>query len=109
VRLRPGEKVNYVCPAIDVTMQSLQTKPGDTFVGVVLTGLGRDGAEGIRHIKSLGGLTLAQDEATSTIFGMPRAAMETGCVDYEGTPGAIQQKLIDLFAGAGRRRAVKSA
>lgn len=97
VRLLPGPKVNYVCPAIDVTMRSLKTNVSDRFVGVIMTGLGRDGAEGLRHMKRLGALTLVQDEETSTIFGMPSSALATGSVDYEGSPAAIRNKLIDVL------------
>jgi two-component system chemotaxis response regulator CheB len=95
VRLLNTRKVNYVCPAVDVTMKTLKKNVSDRYVGVVMTGLGRDGADGICHIKQLGGLTLVQNEVTSTIFGMPKAAIATGCVDYEGCPTAIRQKLID--------------
>jgi two-component system chemotaxis response regulator CheB len=103
VRLVGGEKVNYVCPAVDVTMLALEDRRGDQFVGVVLTGLGCDGAAGIRYMKSLGALTLVQDEATSTIYGMPGSAVETGCVDFEGPPGAIAGKIKGMFASQGER------
>lgn len=98
IRLVDGPKVNYVCPAIDVTMRSLQPLPGDRFVGVIMTGLGRDGARGLKHMKQeLAALTLIQDEATSTIFGMPASALATGAVDYEGSPAAIRNKLIETL------------
>jgi len=69
----------------------------DNTVGVILTGAGDDGAEGIKAIKDAEGITIAEDESTCMIFGMPKAAIETGCVD-EVVPlpeiaGAIIKKL----------------
>jgi two-component system, chemotaxis family, protein-glutamate methylesterase/glutaminase len=96
IRLAHGEKVNYVCPAVDVTMNSLAMELGASFVGVVMTGMGRDGADGVMHVKRIGGVTLAQDEATSSIFGMPKEAIETGCVDFVLPPDAIRRKIVDI-------------
>ena len=96
IRLQDGEKVNYVCPSADVTMKSLAWDLDVLFVGVVITGMGRDGADGIAHIKKIGGTTIAQDEKTSPIFGMPREAIRTGCVDFILQPDAIRRKLIEL-------------
>ena len=50
-------------------------------VGVLLTGMGRDGAKGMKAIKERGGITIAQNEETCVVFGMPKAAIEEGCVD----------------------------
>lgn len=101
LRLSPGEKVNYVCPSVDVTMKSLKREPGCFFIGVVVTGMGRDGAEGIKYIKKLGGTTIAQDEKTSAIFGMPKEAIQTGSVDFVLAPDAIREKLIELVGPEG--------
>lgn len=90
--LAPGPKVNYVCPAIDVTMQSLQRPPaGQALIGVILTGMGRDGAAGLAHMKALGALTLAQNEASCAIYGMPAEAVKLGCVDHVLPPQEIAQ------------------
>ena len=97
IQLRAGEKVNYVCPSVDVTMQSLEASPPVRTVGVVLTGMGRDGADGIVHIKRIHGITVAQDEKTSTIFGMPKEAIATGFVDYILPPEQIRDRLIRWF------------
>ncbi len=91
--LSEGEKVNYVCPSVDVTMLSLQKQTDIDYYGVILTGMGSDGMEGIQHIKDIGGKTIAQDESTSIIFGMPRMAIETGKVDFVLPAQEIPQKL----------------
>ncbi len=79
--LDDGKAVHGLRPAADVTFASLAQAYGPRVVGVVLTGMGRDGATGLAAIKVAGGRTVAQDKATSTVFGMPRAAAEMGVVD----------------------------
>jgi len=81
VKLSNDPPVNSVRPAVDVTMETAADVIDDPLVGVILTGMGNDGAEGIRRIKAVGGRTIAQDEATSAVYGMPQRAAETGCVD----------------------------
>ena len=81
VKLIKGPKVRGVCPSADVTMKSLAPLFGAQGMGVILTGMGTDGVEGLRAIKRHGGYTIAQDRATSLIYGMPKAAVEAGVVD----------------------------
>jgi two-component system chemotaxis response regulator CheB len=68
-------------PSVDVLFKSVAENYGSRSMGVILTGMGSDGAKGMQMIKEQGGITLAQDEATSTIFGMPKVAVEKGVVD----------------------------
>jgi two-component system chemotaxis response regulator CheB len=66
------------CPSVDVLMRSAARALGSAVAGVVLTGMGRDGADGIAAIRAAGGVTIAQDEDSSTVYGMPRAAADRG-------------------------------
>lgn len=95
--LYSGEKVNSVCPSIDVTMKTVVRPTTGRLAGVILTGMGCDGAEGIAHIKQVGGLTIAQDQKTSVIYGMPKAAAETGRIDFILPTERIADKLRELF------------
>lgn len=82
VLLNQEERVMFLRPAIDVTMESLPAVYGKNIIGVILTGMGRDGAKGMAKIKQAGGVTIAQDRATSTIYSMPKAVAEEGNADY---------------------------
>lgn len=97
--LEEGPRVNFVQPSADVAMKSL-LKPlkRGRIIGVILTGMGKDGAEGIRHIKALGGMTIAQDQESSAIYGMPKAASETGAVDFVFPLDKISRKLVELLS-----------
>lgn len=81
-------------PSADVLFQSLAREAGAHAVGVVLTGMGADGAHGLSELRAAGGRVLAQDQATSVVFGMPQAAMRSGAVDHvlplEEMAGAIR-------------------
>jgi two-component system chemotaxis response regulator CheB len=73
-------RINGYLPNIDITMESVAAFAGPLSIGAVLTGMGNDGAAGALAIKAAGGVVFAQDEATSTIFGMPNEAIKTGAV-----------------------------
>ncbi len=96
IRLCEGEKVNSVRPSIDVAMKSVIKIPKKTIAGVLLTGMGKDGAEGISHIKKIDGITITEDEDSCVIYAMPKAAIATGDVDFIMTPEEIRDKLIEL-------------
>jgi two-component system chemotaxis response regulator CheB len=81
VELTDEPPVNSSRPSVDVLMRSAAGTAEGPLVGALLTGMGRDGAAGIRAVHAADGHTIAQDEETSTIFGMPREAIETGAVD----------------------------
>ena len=95
IQLFDGERVNRVRPSIDVAMESLRSSE-DSLVGVILTGAGEDGANGISHIKKSGGYTITQDPLTSPVPTMPKTAFETGNVDIVLTPDEIREKLVEL-------------
>lgn len=81
VKLTEDPPVNSVRPAVDMTLSSAAEVIDDPLIGLILTGMGEDGAAGIKSIKAVGGRTIAQDEETSAVFGMPKRAIETGFVD----------------------------
>ncbi|HMJ14761.1 MAG TPA: chemotaxis response regulator protein-glutamate methylesterase [Polyangiaceae bacterium] len=97
VTLRDGPPVHGVKPAADVTLRSVAEVYGARSVGVVLTGMGRDGALGLAAIKAAGGRTAAQDRASSIVYGMPRAALELGVVEDVVTLDQIGSYLTQLI------------
>ena len=97
--LDDGEPVNNQKPAADVLFKCASEFYGEFLVSVVLTGMGCDGADGTRYVKQAGGITIAQDEASSMIYGMTQAAVETGCVDMVLSLDFIAQQLVFLTKG----------
>ena len=81
IALQPGVSPAIPCPSVDIMMQSVAKVFGKNTIGVILTGMGNDGVAGMNAIKDVKGITIAQDEETSLVFGMPRMAIESGCVD----------------------------
>jgi len=79
--LDDGPKVNYVRPAVDVLMNTVAPIYGPRTVGVILTGMGSDGAEGMKLIKRNGGKTVVQNEETCVVYGMPKAVVDLGAAD----------------------------
>ncbi|QSG03197.1 protein-glutamate methylesterase/protein-glutamine glutaminase [Natranaeroarchaeum sulfidigenes] len=98
VRLTDDDPVNGVRPSIDVTMESVAETVEQPVVGIALTGMGKDGAAGIRAIKDAGGTTIAQDEATSPVFGIPRQAIATGAVDHVLPAAGITDGVLDQLS-----------
>jgi two-component system chemotaxis response regulator CheB len=81
VSVREGPLVTRHRPSVDVLFRSAARSAGANAVGVIMTGMGDDGARGLEEMKNAGAVTLAQDEATSIVFGMPKEAIARGCVD----------------------------
>jgi two-component system chemotaxis response regulator CheB len=86
-----------VRPCVDNLFLSVAEAYGPKAVGVVLTGMGRDGAKGLKAMKTKQAVTLAQDEASSVVYGMPRAAFAAGCVDKVLDLGAIAPAIVELL------------
>ena len=95
IHLHPGPPVRGHRPAIDVTMQSAARIYGSKTCGVLLTGMGDDGAEGLWAIHGAGGRTFAQDEDSSVVWGMPGRAFQQGSVDEVAPPEQIARRLLD--------------
>lgn len=81
IRLTPEAPRDFTSPSIDQAMESAALACGKGVLGVLLTGMGNDGAQGMQSIKDAGGGTIAEDESTCVVYGMPKAAIESGCVD----------------------------
>ncbi len=102
IRLDQTPAISGLRPSADRTMESVAKVSGAGSIGVLLTGMGSDGAAGMRTIKQAGGLTIAQDEETSVIYGMPRAAVEDGVVDRVVPLSKVASEIrVALAGGAG--------
>lgn len=84
-------------PSVTVAFEAIAQHYGEQSIGILLTGMGRDGATGLHTISQVGGVTLAQDEATSVVFGMPKVAIELGAVDHVLPLEAIAPTLIQYL------------
>jgi len=107
VRCLPGEKVSGHRPSVDVLFSSVADAAGSRAVGVLMTGMGRDGADGLLRMREAGARCFAQDEATSVVFGMPREAILNGAAERAVPADDIAGVAIAALAsragkGAGR-------
>lgn len=82
---------NLHCPSVDVLFTSVAETAGARAVGVLLTGMGADGARGLSRLRQAGALTIAQDRDSCAIYGMPKAAVELGAVQFHGSPADIPE------------------
>ena len=90
------EKVNGHCPSVDVLFNSVARAAGNKAVGVILTGMGDDGAKGLLNMKNSGAKTLGQDKGSCVVYGMPEVAFRIGAVDKQLPLDKIGAKLVEL-------------
>lgn len=103
--LTRGELTSGHRPSVDVLFKSVARNIGNRAVGVLLTGMGRDGAEGLKAMRDCGASTIGQDEASSVVYGMPRAAFEIGAVERQLPLGKIGPEILHICsAGVERER-----
>lgn len=93
-------QVNHVRPSVDVLFESLARCYGGSTLAVLLTGMGEDGAAGMQAIYTQGGVTIAQDEATSVVYGMPKAAADLGACSYILPIHEIGPRLVSMLQGS---------
>lgn len=94
VSVKPGPLVSRHRPSVDVLFRSAARAAGANAVGVIMTGMGDDGARGLQEMKQAGARTIAQDEATSIVFGMPKEAIALGCVDRVARLEHLAQEIL---------------
>jgi two-component system chemotaxis response regulator CheB len=94
VEVKDGPLVCRHRPSVDVLFRSAARYAGPNAVGVIMTGMGDDGAQGMLELKQAGALTIAQDEATCVVFGMPKEAIKKGAVDRVLPLGLIPPALV---------------
>lgn len=104
-RLVKADPVNGHRPSVDVLFNSVARSAGKQAVGVILTGMGRDGASGLLEMKGHGAATVGQDEGTSVVYGMPRVAHEIGAVDTQLPLEKIGHRILELCSSATTRDA----
>ncbi|MCX8006945.1 MAG: chemotaxis response regulator protein-glutamate methylesterase [Coriobacteriia bacterium] len=112
VAVAEGPPVNRHRPSVDVLFRSAAQEVGSDAVGVLMTGMGEDGAQGLLEIREAGGFTIAQDEETAVVWGMPGAAVERGAalrvLPLEAIATAVQEAVVERLAKKGREARLRS-
>lgn len=96
VEVKEGPRVNRHRPSVDVLFKSVATFAGKNAVGVIMTGMGDDGARGLLTLKEAGSPTIAQDEASCVVFGMPKEAIKLGAADHVVPLDGISRRILRL-------------
>jgi two-component system chemotaxis response regulator CheB len=99
--LSSSELVHFLRPSADLLFESVAASYKERAIAVVLTGTGADGMMGVQAIKKMGGTVIVQDESTSEFFGMPKAAIQTGCADFILPLNEISSALVTLVVAGG--------
>jgi len=102
VSIQDGPRVCYQRPSVDVLFDSVAESAGKNAIGVILTGMGADGAQGLLKMKRAGARTIAQDEASCVVFGMPREAIRLGAAEHVLPLSRIASEVMSLTAIAHR-------
>lgn len=97
VECRGSERVSGHCPSVDVLFSSVAKTVGKNAIGILLTGMGSDGANGLLQMRKAGAYTIGQDEASSVVYGMPKVAYDIGAVQYQLGLTSIAGKVCTLF------------
>lgn len=93
-----GDKINGHCPSADVLFESVAKEAGNRAIGVIMTGMGYDGAKGLLAMRRRGARTIGQDEKTSVVYGMPKVAYELGAVERQSGLTEIAHVLVSMLA-----------
>lgn len=99
VECRNDERVNGHCPSVDVLFHSVAKIVGKDAIGVILTGMGGDGAKGLLEMRQAGAYTIGQDEASCVVYGMPKVAYDIGAVQYQTDVENIAGKVYSVLNG----------
>ena len=97
VEVFEGEKVNGHCPSVDVLFESVAKNCGAHAIGVILTGMGYDGAKGLLSMKRKGARTIGQDENSSVVYGMPKVAYDVGAVEKQVSLGLVPRTICMML------------
>jgi len=92
VEIKPGPKVSGHCPSVDVLFESVAKSAKNRALGIILTGMGGDGAKGLLEMRKAGARTIGQDESTCVVYGMPKVAFDIGAVECQEKLGDIAKK-----------------
>jgi len=97
VKVKPGPLVCRHRPSVEVLFKSAATYSAANTIGVILTGMGKDGAKGLKLLRDSGARTIAQDEKSCVVFGMPREAILAGGVEIVESLSNIPNKIVSLL------------